>query len=85
MIWQDMIITFANVIFSAALVPQVIYGFRKRKGLVTLTTSGPTAFGLFALSITYYTLSLPYSTFVSFITGTLWLTIFLQRLVYEKV
>lgn len=84
MIWQDIVITIANIIFSASLLPQVIYGFKKRKGFVTATTSGPTFIGLYAISIAFYSLNLTLSAIVSFITGTLWLTLFVQRIVYEK-
>jgi len=84
MIWQDVVITIANIIFSLALIPQVIEGFKGRKGFVTLITSGPTFIGLYSISIAFYTLLLFLSSITAFIAGTLWLTLFIQRLIYRK-
>ena len=74
----------ANLIFFVSLVIQIYYGFKKKKGLITLPTSGPTAIGLYAISISFYTLSLYFSFVVSFLNATLWLVLFIQRIVYKK-
>jgi len=74
----------ANIIFFISLVPQAYYGFKKKKGFITLATSGPISIGLYAMSISFYTLNLYFSSIVSFMTGTLWLVLFIQRMVYRK-
>ena len=84
MIWQDIVLSIVGIILTIALVPQVIEGFKRRKGYVTLTTSGPTFIGLYVTSIVFYTLSLFMTSILYSITGTLWLTLFIQRLVYRK-
>jgi len=50
MIWQDLVISAANVIFAISLIPQVFYGFKKKLGLVTIATSLPSFLGLCAIS-----------------------------------
>jgi len=83
MLWQDAVITVANLIFFASLVPQVYYGFKEKKGFITLATSGPIAIGLYAMSISFYTLNLYFSSIILFVTGTLWVVLFIQRLMYR--
>jgi len=84
MLWQDAVITVANIIFFISLVPQVYCGFKEKKGFITLATSGPIAIGLYAMSISFYTLNLYFSSIVSIMTGTLWVVLFFQRLMYRK-
>jgi len=84
MLWQDIVIVVANIIFFISLVPQVYYGFIVKKGFITLATSGPIAIGLYAISISFYTLNLYFSSIILFVTGTLWLVLFIQRLMYRK-
>ena len=85
MIWQDIIITIANLLFTISLINQVVYGFRKKKGLITLTTSFLTTLGLYAITIAFLTLGLPMSALVSCVNGTLWLILLIQRIIYKKV
>ena len=85
MLWQDLVMMFANIIFSIALFPQIYHGFRLKRGLVSLLTSGPTSLGLYAIAISLYTLKLYASGTVTAITATLWLVIFIQRFVYKQV
>jgi len=84
MVWQDIVITIASIVFSIALVPQVITGFKHKKGFVTLAASIPTTLGLYTLTFTYLTLSLTYSAITVFITGTLWWILFMQSIVFKK-
>ena len=74
----------ANVIFFISLVPQVYYGFKEKKGFIKLATSGPIFIGLYAISISFYTLKLYLSSMILFVTGTLWLVLFIQRILYRK-
>lgn len=82
--WQDIIISLANLLFTYSLLYQVVHGFRKRKGFLTLTMSGLTAFGLYAVGVSFFTLRLYFSATVATINATLWLTLFIQGLIYEK-
>jgi hypothetical protein len=84
MVWQDIVMMIANSIFVISLLPQVNHGFIEKKGFIKLTTSGPTFIGLFAVAISLYTLSLFLSALTAGIAGTLWLIIFIQRLMYSK-
>lgn len=84
MIWQDIAISIANIMFTYSLIYQVYYGFKRKKGLLTLTTSSITLTGLYAISIAYATLSLYYSAITSAVNGTLWLILFIQRIIYKK-
>jgi len=83
MIWQDLVISIVNIVFSISLVPQVIHGFKEKKALITFATSIPTFLGLYVLAFTFFTLDLYYSSILSFLTATLWLVLFIQGLIYE--
>jgi hypothetical protein len=85
MVWQDIVIAIANVLFGYSLAYQVYYGFKKKRGFLTLQASAPTTIGLYALSFAFFTLNLYLSTVVSFFNGTMWFWLFIQRLVYKKV
>ncbi|MBU1623116.1 MAG: hypothetical protein KKH52_01670 [Nanoarchaeota archaeon] len=85
MLWQDLVITIATFVFSISLLPQVLLGFKKKKGLITLATSGPTFLALYVVAVVYFTLSLYLSFVVGLITATLWLILFLQKLRYRDV
>ena len=82
-IWQDIVITFANILFSLSLIPQVYHGFRKKKSEIVLLASIPTFTGLYVLAFTFLTLDLIFSSAMSFITGTMWFILFIQRLRYN--
>jgi len=84
MVWQDIVITIANLLFTYALIPQVYLGFKRRKGFMTIQTSFITSIGLYAMAIAFLTLSLTFSFFISLINGTLWFILFMQRLIYGK-
>lgn len=84
MIWQDIIITIANLIFVVALLPQVISGFREKKGVISFATSIPTFIGLYAISFAFFTLGLYFSSVVSAGAATLWFLLFIERLIYVK-
>jgi len=84
MMWQDIVITIVSFVFTLSLVPQVIYGFKKKKGFITYLTSVPTCTGMFVLVFTYYSLSLFLSAVMSFIIGVLWLILAVQRWIYPK-
>lgn len=83
MLWQDFVITATSIVFSAALIPQIYRGFKDKKGHIAYATSIPTFAGLYLMCYVYFTLDLFLSTVVCFITGTMWLTLFVQKLIYK--
>ncbi|MDO8508766.1 MAG: hypothetical protein Q7S27_03725 [Nanoarchaeota archaeon] len=83
MIWQDILISIANIIFGYSLAFQVYKGFKDKKKYLTLQTSSLTAIGLFMLSISFFTLNLIYSTIIALFNGTMWFLLFLQGLIYR--
>jgi len=84
MVWQDIVMGVANLLFTYSLANQVHVGFRKKKGFLTLTSSGLTSVGLYAISVAFFTLSLYFAAVASAINASLWLTLFIQRIVYKK-
>jgi hypothetical protein len=84
MVWQDIVIAIANVLFGYSLAYQVWRGFKDKKGYLTLQASVLTAVGLYALAISFFTLGLFVSTIVSTFNGTMWLILFIQRILYGK-
>ena len=83
MVWQDFVISIVNVVFMVALVPQIYSGFKLKKGSVLIATSLPTLIGLYVMAMTFYTLQLYYSAFVTVTGGILWTILFIQRLMYK--
>ena len=84
MIWQDIVIAVANLMFTFSLVSQVYHGFIEKRGFIILKTSGLTSIGLYAISFTYFSLLLYSSAVISFINASLWAILFFQRIVYKK-
>ncbi|MBI2990210.1 MAG: hypothetical protein HYY51_03435 [Candidatus Magasanikbacteria bacterium] len=81
--WQDLVIMSVTIVFSAALIPQIWSGFKTKTGPISYQTSIPTFIGLYTMSFTYITLRLYFSSVITFLTGTLWLTLCIQRLIYK--
>lgn len=84
MSWQDIVITIANLIFTFSLGTQVWHGYRTKKGYVLLLSSGLTSLGLYAICVAFISLALYFSVVVSFINATLWLILFIQRIIYRN-
>lgn len=82
--WQDYLITIIMVAFSYALIPQIYQGFEQKKGFINIQTSLITFLGMYLLTIIYFTLGLIFSTVIGFLTGTMWLILFIQRIVYKN-
>jgi hypothetical protein len=82
--WQDIIITITQILLAWALVPQIIKGFKNKKQAISLQTSSITFAGMYILTFVYFTLSLYFATVSSFIIGTLWLIMFIQRIIYKN-
>ena len=83
-VWQDIIIFVIIILFSYALIPQIILGFKRNKALISLQTSSITFISRYILTFVYFTLNLYFSTIIGFITGTSGLILFIQGIVYRK-
>lgn len=79
---RDIILTICSIAFGYALIPQVIYSFRKKMGTVTLQTSAITCTGLYTIAGVYVSLNLWFAAAACAITATLWLILLIQRLIY---
>lgn len=84
MLWQDTVISIANIFFSISLAIQVYCGFKEKTGPIKHATSIPTFLGLFAMSFAYWTLGLLFSSAITSLVGFLWFILFAQRLIYNK-
>jgi uncharacterized protein with PQ loop repeat len=82
--WQDIVLMIVSILLSYALIPQVIKGFKSKRRLISIETSIITFLGLYVASYIYLTLNLYFTTIVTFITGTLWLILFIQSIIYKK-
>jgi hypothetical protein len=84
MVWQDIAVALANVLFIYSLSYQVYQGFKEKKGFITLQTTSLTTLGLYMIVISYFALHLYLSTMVGLVTATLWLMLTIQRIIYKK-
>lgn len=84
MIWQDFVVSFANFLFSLALINQVFAGYKMKKNEISILTSSITTLGIYAMGIVFFSLGLIYSGTMALLNGTLWLLIFLQGIIYKK-
>lgn len=84
MVWQDIVISVANIFFILSLTNQVYFGFKEKSGPIKFLTSIPTFTGLFVTSYAFWTLELYSSSVVIFLSGTLWFLLFVQRMLYKK-
>ncbi len=84
MVWQDIVIALANVLFGYSLIYQVWQGFKQKRGFLALQTSSLTALGLYALAISFFTLDLYISALIATFNGGMWSILFIQGLVYKR-
>lgn len=82
---QDIILAVVAVALGLALIPQLIYGFKTKKGLIEIKTGTITSLGLYTVAITFYTLDLIFSSIVNFFVATLWAILLIQRVKYGKI
>ena len=82
MIWQDMVITLANLLFTYSLIIQVHKGFKDKKAHMHFQTALFTTIGLYAITIAFTSLNLLFSALVSGFNATMWLLLFIQKLIY---
>jgi len=85
MVWQDIIVAIASILFGYSLLYQVYKGYKEKKGFLSIQTSLLTSIGLYALAFVYFTLGLFISTSITTFNGTMWLLLFIQRIIYKRV
>lgn len=83
MMWQDYGITIIMIAFSYALLPQIYQRIKQKKGLINIQTSLITFIGMYFITYIYLTINLLFSSIITFITGTLWLILFIQKIIYK--
>jgi len=74
-VWQDIVIAVVSILFSFILLPQlrdVWYG----KTILNLYTASLTTIGLYILAATFFTMEFWISFTAEFISGTVWLLLF---------
>tara|TARA_Y100000310_G_C20640402_1_gene793581 strand:+ start:250 stop:462 length:213 start_codon:yes stop_codon:yes gene_type:complete len=69
--------------FSYALIPQVIKGFKDKKGHMAFQTALLTTIGLYAASIAFFSLGLLFSGIITIFNGTMWLILLIHRIIYK--
>lgn len=84
MIWQDIIISWAGVVFILGLSYQVVSNMKDKKSHISLLNSIPTFIWLYAMSYAFYTLELYFSSITTWVTWTLWFILCLQEIYYNK-
>jgi hypothetical protein len=72
--WQDFIFTAGNIIFALALIPSIL-----SKNKPAISTSLITGIMIYIFSLSYFSLTLWFSAIASFISGSLWLILALQK------
>lgn len=82
--WQDNLISVVNLIMIYAVIMQVIKGFKDQKRHINFQTGLITFVGLYATAIAFFSLGLTFSAVTVFVSGTLWLVLFIQTIIYKK-
>lgn len=84
MLWQDIVISLANVLFLYSLFKQSYHGFKKKRGFITLQTSSLTTVGLIGMSIAMFSMKLYISGFVLALSAVMWFVLLIQRVAYGE-
>jgi len=84
MTWQNIAITAASIIFVYAMLPQIIYGFKKRRGVITYQFSILNIIAMLALTIAYWSRGLIFSTVINAVITILWGVLLFQRIIYPN-
>ncbi len=83
--WQDITITFANIIFIAAMLPQIYYSYKTKKGVTSLFFSLLNILAMISLIVVYTSLNYYSSVATNSIIISLWFVLVIQRIKYGKV
>ncbi len=83
--WQDLVVSSANLVFIVSLTIQIMYGYKRKLALISKGTSIPTFIALYAMSLSFLTISLYLSSAMMFISGSLWVVLLVQSMIYKEV
>jgi len=81
--WQDIVLMIGNILLGYALIPQVIKGFKNKKPNIAFQTGGITFSALLAITIVYFSLNLIFSAVICSFNTLMWLTLFIQTIIYK--
>lgn len=83
--WQDIVITIANIIFIIAMFPQIWYSYKTKQGVTSLFFCLLNIIAMFALVTVYISLNYFSAASTNGIIILLWITLAIQRIKYGKV
>ena len=83
MIYQDILMLIAGILFVISLIPQIILNFKHRKVLISWGMLITTIVGLFLVIFSMLTLKLFFTFGIKLITVLLCLIILIQKMVYK--
>ena len=81
--WQDYAIAIVSLLFGVILLPQLKDTWRG-KATLNLYSASLTTIGLYILGITFFTLNMWVSVIAEFISGTVWLLLFIFSLANKR-
>ena len=84
MIWPDIAIALANILFSYSIINQIIQGFKYKRGFIHFGTAILTVMGAFVMTISLLYLGLVISALVNLLNSVLWAILTIQRIIYKK-
>ena len=84
MIWQDIVISIANIVLFVSLIPQIYHGFKYKLSSIKKLTSFPIVLALTSLVISYITLNLYFSAAMMSLAVLGWLILFIQSIIYKN-
>ena len=82
---QDYILGIVGWVFLFALIPQIIKGFKVKRGLVTIPTSLLTGIGMLVISIAHFTLNLWFTAISEFSLAIAWFILLYQTVKYKTI
>jgi len=85
MIWQDVVVGVVNVLFIYAMIPQIVYGFKAHKGLISVQFSVLNILAMLLLLVVYVSFELYVSVILTGVLMFLWAILLFQRVAYGKV
>ena len=82
--WQDIVLGICTLGFSYALIPQIISHFKKQKVSLTWQTILITAFCMYIVTFTMFTLKLWLTSSMNLLGATMWSIFGVQKWMFER-
>lgn len=80
--WQDIVMSCVSVAFAYALVPQVIYSWKRKSVELSWQTLIITTIGICIMCVCFLTLGLYFTTVTNGTCGLLWITLLTMKIKY---